>query len=166
MNIIVCNDTRTEPFPDDFNWSEADAKRTGQLKREAINMDAELCKLLRRRGHNVVLYDGCEADCITKIKDANKAATRLTQMIIEQSAEGMVFDLHYFGDFDYGINCLKQMRNVRGIPVDMKVIVYSRFIKEQSGDYPRRLVEDCEIPVKQIIDRHQKGIEFVADQFE
>lgn len=165
MNIIVCNDTRTEAFADDFDWSRSDASSHALKERESVNMDSELCKLLRRAGHRVALFDGYEANCVSKILDPNKAAGRLAELIIEQLATGMVFDLHYFGNFDYGINCLKQLRNIRGIPGDMKIIVYSRFIKEQSGDYPRRLVDDCGIPLQQIIDRHQKGIDIVAALF-
>ena len=165
MNIIVCNDTRTESFPEDFDWKASDAIATSARERESANIDSELCKLLRRNGHKVTLFDGYDNDCVAKIMDPGKAASRLAETIIKSLANGMVFDLHYFGNFDYGINALQQLRNMKGIPVDMKLIVYSRFIKEQTGDYPRRLVEDCGIPLTQIIDRHQKNIHTVADFF-
>ena len=165
MNIIVCNDTRTESFPEDFDWKAPNAAALAREQREVINMDQILCVALRKSGHRVALFDGYELNAISKVSDPNKAASRLTQLITDHEANGMIFDLHYFGNFDYGVNCLKQLRNLRSIPSDMKVVVYSRFIKEPTGDYPRRLVEDCGIPLDQIVDRHQKGIETVAAIF-
>jgi len=47
----------------------------------------------------------------------------------------------------------------------MRIIVYSRFIKEESGDYPHRLVADCGIPLNQIMDRQQRNIETIAGLF-
>jgi len=165
MKIIVCNDTRTESFPDDFDWQHADATRRAQTTRENINLDSMLCKKLRKAGHGVVLFDGYEKNAIKKITDHNRGASHLTQLIAEFQATGMVFDLHYFGDFEYGVLCLKQLRKYKALPIDMKFYVYSRFVKEPKGDYPRRLVEDCNIPLGNIIDRHQHDIDKIVSLF-
>jgi hypothetical protein len=165
MNIIVCNDTRTESFPEEFDWKAPNAHALARKQRESINMDQRLCVDLRKSGHNVALFDGYESNGTSKVTDPNKAAGRLAQLITEHEAAGMVFDLHYFGNFDYGVNCLKQLRNLRAVPQDMKLVIYSRFIKEPNGDFPRRLVEDCGISLDHIIDRHQKGIETVVALF-
>ena len=165
MNIIVTNDTRTEAFPDSFDWALPDAQRRAQEIRESINMDSVLCKKLRQAGHSVTLFDAREKDGIKPIDDPSRAASRLTQLIVEAQANGLVFDLHYFKNFDYGVNCLKQLRNFHALPVDMRIVVYSRFLKEPKEDYPRRLVEECEIPLNRIIDRHQKDISEVIAAF-
>lgn len=165
MNIIVCNDTRTEPFPEDFDWKGSNAQANAREQRESINMDQRLCFNLRKAGHRVTLFDGYEPNGISKVTDPSRGASRLTQLIAEHEAAGMVFDLHYFGNFDYGVYCLKQLRHLRAIPQDMKIIVYSRFIKEPNGDFPRRLVEECGIPLANVVDRHQKGIESVVTLF-
>ena len=160
MNIIVCNDTRTEPLDGD---GEPIANITA--RREEINLDHLLIQHLRRDGHQVILFDGYRADGLTKFETPEPAAGALAELIARHEAIGMVFDLHYFNNFNYGVTMLKYLRRQQAIPSEMKLIVYSRFFREPEGDYPTRLVDECGVPLENVVDRNNHSIETIVERF-
>ena len=165
MNIIVCNDQRIDVFPEAFDWLAPGAAQNSLRNREAINMDTLLIKRLRRKGHKVSLFDGYKLDAVTKITSPNQGASVLAELIVTEEATGMVFDLHYFDDFNYGMTMLRDLQRTSSLPIDMILIIYSRFTREVGGDYPRRLVEECRIPLGNVIDRNMRSIDFIVDLF-
>ncbi|MGZ4962589.1 MAG: hypothetical protein ACXWJB_12845 [Limisphaerales bacterium] len=161
MNIIVCNDTRTDPFHDE----EGDSVRDIGARREEINLDRVLIQRLRRDGHQVVLFDGYRADGVTKYDTAEPAAGALADLIAQHEVMGMVFDLHYFKDFSYGITMLKHLRKSQSIPRGMRLIIFSRFFREPEGDYPSKLVNECGVPLENVVDRNNHDIDTIVERF-
>lgn len=136
MNIIVCDDTRL--FGKAFNES--------------------LCDVLSDRGHTVTLFDGRDKD--VPVLDCLNCAAALGERIASFKANGMVMDLQWWGDFDFGINMIRDLRD-RGITEDMKVVIWSRFTHECRDILENQLG----IPADQILDRLTVRIDAVADMF-
>lgn len=156
MNIIVCNDVRREEF------SGESIPKNPMEERIRINLDCQLIKDLRRKKHSVHLFDGYRADHVSAIRDPHIAANHLLEMIIAVQAAGMVYDIHYFGNFTFGLTMLRSLRSSSGIPVDMTLVVYSRFIDQYALD----TMVGFGIPKERILDRNTHTIDEVVAIFD
>lgn len=137
MNIIVCDDTRLFGQP----------------------LNQYLSELLSNRGHDVELFDGREQD--VPILDCLRCAAALRERVASLEASGMVMDLAWWGDFDFGIDMLKDLARW-GVTDHMKVVVWSRFTHEFRDTLRNRLG----IPTEQILDKLTANSNYVADMFE
>lgn len=136
MNIIVCDDTRLFGRP----------------------FDGALCDVLCERGHNAELFDGRDQD--VPILEYLPCAAALRERIASMEADGMVMDLKWWGNVDFGIDMLRDLKR-RDITDSMKVVVWSRFTHEC-----REILEnELQIPHDYILDRLTVRINVVADMF-
>lgn len=154
MNILVFNDVRREALPE---GNIADLT----LARETINLDCMLIGNLRKRGHKVVLFDGYSLDGRTPILAPNKAAVSVAEIIAVNQILGFIYDLHYFGNFTFGLTMLKQLFRLSSIPQGAKLVIYSRFIGREMMDELLKLGIDK----TRIVDRNTHRISDVADLF-
>lgn len=137
MNIIVCDDTRLFGRP----------------------YDESLCDVLTDRGHTVTLFNGRD-DKDVPVLDSLDCAAALGERIASFNANGMVMDLQWWGDVDFGINMMRDLKS-RGITNSMRVVVWSRFTHEC-----RDILEnELQIPHDCILDRLTVRINVVADMF-
>jgi len=153
MNIIVCNDSRSDEFPEHFDWSQPDSQAKAKAKRMECSLDGGLCELLQKQGHIVEIFDGYQDDCLTRITDANVGASILAKRIRALPADGLVFDLNYFGDFNYGLNMLRHIRELGMLRDNLIIVVYTHFKNEKDCDYPHKLIDELGIPKERVVDR-------------
>ena len=143
---------------------------TTEAARESMNVDRQLCKSIRRRGHTVKLFDGHAINAFEQVwaplKEPDSAANTLTQMIIEFQAQGAVYDLDYFGNAGFGRGMLINLHNRRALPRDARVIIYSKYLHDD-GNSPEEFRKRLPNLNLQFVDRNAMGttIEDVAAMF-
>ena len=168
LNIIVCNDLRCRDFDEVLQAAKKEqASRTSiqAHAREKVNFDGPLCKLLRDDGHNVTLFDGHGGkDLKTHITETAKLSNEIASLIIEKSATCMVLDLNFFGDFQAGIEIMRNLRRDQSLPSEMKdrILIYSRYTNEPAYNYEKVLTKELKICSENILNRNTVKINTVA----
>lgn len=170
MNILVCNDTRSYSIIDKVKAKGMTIERLKEADRQEIrekaNRDFELIKMLRKRGHKVVLFDGFGYDMVSEITKYRDASEAIGEIFAKEEITGLVYDLQYHGDFKYGIEVLKNCFREQLFPVELFLVVYSRFVNERSFNYVRELNRLFLIPKERCVDRFSNSIDVIADMFE
>ena len=138
-----------------------DDSSTRQRIAEEVNMDAKLCRDLRRRGHRVFHFD-CRNpdDRSSPLHDTPRLAGILAEAIINHNANAMILDLQFFNDFHAGVNVLKILVKDGCIPTDMmpKLFIYSNFLNDEELGYVAELCAVCKVPKQNLISRLQVNI--------
>lgn len=132
MNIIVCNDSRG-CTPDELGLHLRCGKTVSEPDRstwrEQMNWDVALCELLRDRGDVVNVFDAYADDLITQYASPQAAATELCRMVADLSAEAVLFDLQYFGRFEFGEEMLTWLDKNCVRWTKLRIVVASRYLE-------------------------------------
>ena len=169
QNVLVCDDLQVG----DFNKAIKDGEKLGlkgvflnAYASEMVNFSGELCKELRKKGHNVTLFNGRDRrDCKTEIRNVNSLANEIGTLIMQKAVTCMVFDLNYFSDFNMGIRILKKLRSDQSIPeyLDKKILIWSRYTNEPDYNYQEVLTKELRILEANILDRNHVDIYEIAE---
>ena len=148
-NVIVCQDYRPLTLTDVAELKLLDQIPFDELVREKIredvNRDLALIQYLRNLNYRVRLFDGYEMDLVRKIKDPSRGGQALGKLITDFGADGLVYDLNYFGDFTYGLEMLKVLLSMNLIQKLNRIVIVSYFIDERPYDYRSKLVSEFSI---------------------
>ena len=125
------------------------------------NINQILCTRLKRRGHKVAIFDGRDEND-QPIKDPQRVALRLGQVVTEHEATGMVLDLHWFGDFEFGEAMLKELKTKKFIPRNMKIFIFSRFVTSARIE---PIHKTSGIPRDRIVQRFTHTIDDIVELF-
>ncbi|MES3030949.1 MAG: hypothetical protein V4697_00890 [Patescibacteria group bacterium] len=153
--VVVCQDARTRQLKrvateNELNAFPFDAVLRERL-REQCNRDLALMLLLREKDREVWLFDGYEDDLVTPIKTPALGADKLNALITQNAANGLVFDLAYFGDFEYGMEMLRALQKMGTLHSLTKLVVVSWFLHEQMHDFPRRLSDEFNVQPERLV---------------
>ncbi len=141
MKIVLCDDLKTP--------------------RGSINQNLKL--LLEKCGNDVRIFDGRDEHG-SPLREVDRCAIKLEELILEFEPTGMVMDLMWWTEdpgADFGIGMLRHLRNAQMIPRNMKIVIYSRF----TGDQIATLQHEFNIPRDQIFDRSNTPNDIVARLF-
>jgi hypothetical protein len=141
--VIVCQDYRPLALTDVAEISEINALEVDEELREMIrikvNRDLPLIEYLKGRKYQVRLFDGYANDLMQKLRDPKEGAAHLGKLIDDTQSDGIIYDLHYFDNYAYGIEMLKALIARGHLTKMVKFVVVSYFIDEREHNYRSEL---------------------------
>ncbi len=124
------------------------------------NINTNLKKLLEEDGHEVRIFDGRKDGM--PLRRVHDCAEELQRVLKYFGPNRIVFDLHWFNDFQFGLNMLRKLKSNGLISYeDKKLIIYSRFTQEVRDD----LVKEFGVSDANIYDRSTNHNRIIRDLF-
>lgn len=144
MNILLCDDGQVSIAGDEMH-----------------NLNRNLAELLKQAGHNPTVFNG-RTRRGQEIRDMHRLAARIEELICENEISGLVLDLDWFGSGPPGgIQILADLKAANALPVDMLVVIYSRFLDGAAESSLSRLG----IPRLRTYNRNLTNNQVIADLF-